>query len=162
MKGKKSLFLFLALLFPVAIFIFLKIFGRNEFAVPLLHEEEVNAPPECNFEYRVPYRIADSLRTRFGMNDGNHLFVVYLEESQQPAVNRVSEEFRGNPVAMIDAGRDTSLTPETFRSCVLLMAKDENLALVDSEGRIRGYYDGDDRDEVDRLIVEAKIILNKY
>jgi hypothetical protein len=37
-----------------------------------------------------------------------------------------------------------------------------SVALVDHKNRIRGYYDGKDRDEVDRLIVEMKIILKQY
>ncbi len=31
--------------------------------------------------------------------------------------------------------------------------------LVDTEGRIRGYYDGTSREEVDKMMVEAKILL---
>jgi len=43
-----------------------------------------------------------------------------------------------------------------------LMDAGSSIALVDHLGRIRGYYRGDDRDEVDRLIVEMKIILKQY
>jgi protein SCO1 len=38
----------------------------------------------------------------------------------------------------------------------------EKLILVDKEGIIRGYYDGTDPEEVDRLIVEAKILIYEY
>ncbi|NJL11584.1 MAG: SCO family protein [Microscillaceae bacterium] len=34
--------------------------------------------------------------------------------------------------------------------------------LVDKEGRIRGYYNGTEREEVDRLILEIKILLHEY
>jgi len=34
--------------------------------------------------------------------------------------------------------------------------------LVDKEGRIRGYYNGIDREEVDKLIVEIEILLAEY
>jgi protein SCO1 len=38
----------------------------------------------------------------------------------------------------------------------------EKMVLVDKEGVIRGYYDGTDRKEVDRLLVEIKVLLNNY
>ncbi|PRY86211.1 SCO family protein [Mongoliibacter ruber] len=36
----------------------------------------------------------------------------------------------------------------------------DKFVLVDDEGRIRGYYSGTNRDEVDRLILETKILLH--
>ncbi|GAB3653900.1 SCO family protein [Echinicola sediminis] len=36
----------------------------------------------------------------------------------------------------------------------------DKLALIDSEGRIRGYYSGTNREDVDRLILETKILLH--
>jgi protein SCO1/2 len=36
------------------------------------------------------------------------------------------------------------------------------LVLVDKERRIRGYYNGTDEKEVDRLILETKILLHEY
>jgi len=38
----------------------------------------------------------------------------------------------------------------------------ERLVLVDKEGVIRGFYDGTDRKEVDRLIVEIKVLQKIY
>lgn len=37
----------------------------------------------------------------------------------------------------------------------------EKLILIDQEKRIRGYYDGTDREDVDRLILEARILLEQ-
>jgi hypothetical protein len=42
------------------------------------------------------------------------------------------------------------------------MPPDSAVTIVDNQNRIRGYYDATDRDEVDRLIVEIKIILKQY
>jgi len=39
---------------------------------------------------------------------------------------------------------------------------DNHFVLVDKEGRIRGYYDGTDKKEVDRLIMEIGILLHEY
>lgn len=38
----------------------------------------------------------------------------------------------------------------------------EKIILVDGQKRIRGYYDGTDRGEIDRLITEINILLGKY
>ena len=37
----------------------------------------------------------------------------------------------------------------------------DKCVLVDNEGHIRGYYNGTDRKEIDRLILEAKILLHE-
>ncbi|SDM72395.1 SCO family protein [Siphonobacter aquaeclarae] len=52
---------------------------------------------------------------------------------------------------------DSEKTPasETF-------THDSKLVLVDKEGVIRGYYDGEDREEVDRLILEIRILEDIY
>jgi protein SCO1/2 len=39
---------------------------------------------------------------------------------------------------------------------------DNHLVLVDKERRIRGYYDGTDKKEVDRLILEIGVLLHEY
>ncbi|MFN8353298.1 MAG: SCO family protein [Spirosomataceae bacterium] len=38
----------------------------------------------------------------------------------------------------------------------------EKLILIDKEGHIRGFYDGTDKKDVDRLILEIKILLEMY
>jgi len=37
----------------------------------------------------------------------------------------------------------------------------QNFALIDKKGRIRGFYDGTLKEEVDRLIVDARFLLNE-
>lgn len=164
MTGRKIFFLSLALILPVAIFIFLKLFGRNEFNVPVLYEEEqVRIPANCPFEYPAPYRVADSVITSMAGNRRDSLYVFYLDSSLNTAMRRVSVEFEGasvRPVSLSDLSAKTD--PRILRECVLLMRSDTSVALVDHLNRIRGYYDGSDRDEVDRLIVEIKIILKEY
>jgi protein SCO1/2 len=38
----------------------------------------------------------------------------------------------------------------------------EKFILVDKSKRIRGYYEGTSREEVDRLIQEAQVLLHEY
>lgn len=38
----------------------------------------------------------------------------------------------------------------------------EKLVLIDKEKRIRGFYDGTDKEDVDRLIIEIQVLLHTY
>jgi protein SCO1/2 len=52
----------------------------------------------------------------------------------------------------INAGEEkNTVTPEFLHATKFM--------LIDEQGRVRGYYDGVDREEVDRLVVEIKILL---
>ncbi len=42
------------------------------------------------------------------------------------------------------------------------MIHTENFVLVDKEKRIRGYYDGTNIEEMDRLLDDIKILLDSY
>ena len=42
------------------------------------------------------------------------------------------------------------------------MIHTENFILVDKEKRIRGFYDGTDREEIDRLLGDIKILEASY
>lgn len=160
---KKLIFLFLALLFPITIFIFLKEFGDNEFSVPVYHEEGAVVPPtDCNFSYEAPYRVADTVMADLGMNAADSLCVVYFGDALETAMNRVTTEFRGKPVRSVAVSRVPGMDEGFLKRCVFLMEEKTSIVLVDQHLRIRGYYNGSDRDEVDRLIVEMKIILKQY
>jgi len=49
---------------------------------------------------------------------------------------------------------EEEVTPDYFHS--------SRLMLVDKEGRIRGYYNGVSRDDVDKLILEIKVLIQEY
>jgi len=164
MKIRKLIFLTLALLLPVAVFVFLKIFGRNEFNVPPLHQEgEIEVPSNCNFAYTSPYSIPDSIINNLKLRTQDSLYVIYFDPSLNTAMKRVGAESRWWSVKILSASsfsRGSDL--RVIRECVFLMKPPASVTLVDHRNRIRGYYDGADRDEVDRLIVEMKIILKQY
>lgn len=163
MKGKKILLLSLALILPVFIFIFLKIFGRNEFQVPVMHQESTIAPSaDCDFQYATPYRVPDSVFTTAGLTGKDSLYVFYFDPVLNTAMKRVSVEFAGAPVKVVSPDAFPRKDHRFLRECLLLMTQGTSVALADHKHRIRGYYNGTDLEEVDRLIVEIKIILKKY
>ena len=139
-------------------------FGKNEFRVEVFYDAgSITAPAGCDFQYTTPYEVADSVISRFVENKNDSLYVFYFGRSLATAMNRISVEFKSDPVQII-AGDESATEAQAgfFRRCALLMKSDTSVALVDYKNRIRGYYDGRDRDDVDRLIVEMKVILRKY
>lgn len=163
MKAKKLVILFFALLFPGLIFLFLKLFGDNEFDVPVLHQQgRIDSQPGCDFAYTTPYRIADSVMNRLRTNGTDSLYVLYFDSGNPTASERIERAFSGQPVRLIPAGEGVAVDTAFLKNCVLLMDDGVSITLVDHLNRIRGYYDGSDRDEVDRLMAEIKIILKQY
>jgi hypothetical protein len=161
MNRKKLLYLFLALLLPVVVFLFLKSFGRNEFNVPVMHQDSIPAlSSDCGYRYEVPYRIPDSVMSRIRGNSNDSLYVLYFDSSANAAIARVRTEFGADPIKVVD--ENLSEDGAVLRKCILLMDDNVSVALVDHRNRIRGYYDPHDREDMDRLIVEVKIILKKY
>ena len=164
MKGKKIIFLILALLLPATIFVFLKLFGRNEFQVPVLHENSIpRRADNCDFTYKTPYRVADSVISALDGEKDDSVYVFNFDSRLDDAMNRISVEFGDDPVSVVNtADLPPKFDARVLRECVLLMDRDTAVAILDNRNRIRGYYDASDRDEVDRMIVEIKILLKQY
>jgi hypothetical protein len=162
MKVKKTILLFLALLFPACIFLFLKQFGKNEFAVPPLFEAEYpERVGECGITITLPYRIADSVKSSLAL-PADKLTVVHFGETNtesETQLKRVMNEY-GQDVKM----QRLAETAENaqLKRCVFFLNDRDNLVLVDGTGLIRGHYVSADREEIDRLLTEIAIILKRY
>src|SRR5688572_12231810 len=129
--SKKVIFLILALLLPATIFVFLKLFGKNEFEVPVLHEKSVpDVNDKCNFSYNIPYRIADSVVSSLAPNRNDSVYVVNFDRKFDEPLSRISVEFSDDPVAVFTS----SDMPQRFdarvlRECVFLMQGDTSVAV---------------------------------
>ncbi len=55
----------------------------------------------------------------------------------------------------VDAGLKEGKPDETF-------IHSEKLVLVDKDGIVRGFYDGTDKEDVDRLVLEIRVLLDIY
>lgn len=55
----------------------------------------------------------------------------------------------------VDAGVKAGKPDETF-------IHSEKLVLVDKDGIVRGFYDGTDKEDVDRLVLEIRVLLDIY
>jgi hypothetical protein len=164
--AKKITYLFLALLVPGLIFVFLKFAGSNRFDIPVYPQEGLPLHSACTGEVRGRYQVPDSVWQALSVAVTSTAIVVHFpaEGLNGTAVaNAVKEEIGGDVsfVAMAEITSD-SVTLARWKSCVFLLEGPRQAALIDGERRIRGFYDLRNRDEVDRLRVELKILLEKY
>jgi hypothetical protein len=157
MKIKKSILLSLALLLPVSIFVFLKIFGQNQFDVPVPFANGVaEKPAGCSFDYGVPYYLPDSIFKVISPMKAA-AYVVNFSPEQKVVSDRVSEEFGSADVKIVSP----TFSDQT-KKCVLLLKKPYDVILIDQQKQIRGFYVANSREEIDRLLIEISIILKKY
>jgi hypothetical protein len=159
-KYKKLILLFLALLLPVCIFLFLKIFGKNQFNVPPMFTDVLpeNAS-ECDIAVTLPYKIPALVRDSLSLSRDKMTIIHFgvLDSNEHNYLNSVKEAHRDKVgfIMLPDAAVE-------LKRCVFFLADQNDLVLVDSEGTIRGQYVSSDRDEIDRLKMELSILFNEY
>ncbi|MEP2671367.1 MAG: hypothetical protein ABJH04_20355 [Cyclobacteriaceae bacterium] len=171
---RKGLLLFLALLQPVIIFLFLHFFGKNEFEVPVLYQTEDDLPGNCEMEYSLPYTVksekvdvADGAVILFSAGLTNEMFDNALFQ-----LSRLQDEFgedspqiivlkkNGNELPAVDG--EIIVDEYDFEQQCVFLANANRIVLVDTEGHIRGLYPNASLKEIDRLILELKIIFKQY
>ena len=159
---RKTILLSLALVFPVIVFIFLKMFGRNHFDIPIYHEKELSHAAGCNYQYAIPYTIADSLYLSFGWKT-HHTMLVSFSPMADESRLRLNEKFKPTVLQIVNIEEDRYKNLETnLKQCIFLVPDEFNTVLVDDKKRIRGYFQLNNREETDRLIVELAILLQEY
>ncbi len=164
--GKKIIFLFLALLLPAFIFVFLKIFGKNQFAVePLFQTEAPSLHSRCD-PAKTPYSIPLDKLDRF-IKAGDSLSIVFFRADssarsvQGKIYGQLAEHYKNDPITPTIAWVSDNDFDVVFH-CIFAMNKPKDIALIDNHGLIRGQYESSDRDEIDRLKTEITIILKRY
>jgi len=161
--NKKPVFLFLALLLPILVFLFLKFFGKNEFAVrPLFQDAAPEPQPGCQ-HVKVPYHIPDSVLRSLTFEQDSLLVLWFAEQMEydNKQLRRVSNELRNDRIRNeVVASNDQKM--QAWKACIFLLKKPYDVVLIDRKGRIRGQFVSDNREEIDRLITEVDIILKKY
>ena len=207
-KTRKFIVLLFTLLIPVAIFIFLRLFGRNEFDVAVYYTQGVDTVAvDCSFEsvpHKVPYfaamqpdggQITDEVLQQglsvVAMLDmpldkdfARNLFYQYdkiqnvLPKSGRyniltvmpPGLTGEDSAIVVTQTHRLETGRrllyqDEEAYGALARCGLLLNTKagpyQGRMVLVDSLKQIRGYYPVMDADEVDRLVLEMKILFEK-
>lgn len=158
----KRIILFLAFILPVAIFIFLRYFGKNEFEIPVYFEaDKVDIPEGCNKNMELPYSVSELQLNMFGWNGNDIIVVADTSIEVKNSINRVTEEFQEDNLDVLFLNLNDSSSIK-FCSCDLLLKNPWTTVLIDKQRRIRGYYSLGSREELDRLSVELKILLKRY
>jgi hypothetical protein len=179
---KKAIILFAAMLLPVCIFMFLKFFGKNEFAVePLFQQSDSTSVIKCDKQLVYPYTInTEKIDTLTQSSQALlHAFAFNLQlEIAEDFADRLRSKFSSNELSFQVFTQADTLTQkalknftlrtlpvtevEQTRDCVFLLSNKNNVVLVDNKGNIRGQYQLGNLDEEDRFLVEATIILKKF
>jgi hypothetical protein len=150
---KKSLFLFLALVLPVSIFLFLKFFGKNKFDLPVLMKDATEWPKDCPQPVSFPFHASSALL------NASKSIILFLDTPSLEAQKRLPLEVDSALVDIRSNDLNSALNgfPDCFRA-----GQDFHAILFDTTGQIRGLYKKLNREEVDRIIMETKILTGKY
>jgi hypothetical protein len=178
-RRQKVVILCVAFLLPISIFLFLKIFGRNQFDVTPLYPEGItvtdkDCPVQAPGQYYIPQHILNGLD--WSLKDSLTIyFFSDAPDEDDAALNRLSENIESGEVKLISVNSRMGQGPDQIQRiqipddsllrwnrCFLLVRKPDDLLMVDNKRRIRGYYQLNSREELDSLIMETKIILQKY
>lgn len=153
----------MALLLPALVFVFLKYAGSNRFDIPIYYEDGVPEGNPCGYVADEPYLLPTAMSTALLANK-KACVLIFPEQGVAP---RVIEAMLVNEIGqgftVVDAsGVSADSVQRELHDCIFLMTVPSQTVLFDSKRQIRGYYDVKNRDEMDRLRVELKILLEKY
>jgi hypothetical protein len=154
----KKIILFVALPLPVLVFIFLKLFGRNEFEIPVYYEEGVKREIAGCRPYPAPYVLPDSALNAWGWTGAKATLIVLNEKGIENNLARIGQLFEPGDYETLKVKN----APYEVKTCMLLAGDTSRVLLVDDQKRIRGYYTPTYDKERDRLSVEIRILLKQY
>lgn len=180
-KLPKILALVAILVIPLLIAVFLKIFGNNEFDIPVYYETGTgHSFKECTDSGNEHFFATELIQDK--TQPDNVSLLIFFEEDENFSdnqlaniISRIQDTFGDESVEKIlyskqnddnqndDLDKIISLTENEFINkmhCHAVTDTVNQFILVDKTARIRGYY-GVELDEVDRMIVEAKILLDE-
>ena len=158
--NKKITYLLLALALPGLIFIFLKIFGKNHFDIPIYYKDGIpNMQKECSAIYSGQYNLSDTSLIALKYKSGKACLFVETSEMNKKEISQLrhlysEDQLQIIPLAGIEPGRLNRI-----RNCVLFLHEPWKAVLTDNRKRIRGYYAFTNLEETDRLKVELEILI---
>lgn len=149
------------LLVPVLVFLFLKQFGSNEFNLPIYYNEG-HPLPECSRSDSSHKVSAEFIFT-------NDLHLPLLAGFEDVNAN----EFLFDLTNVLDKYPEVKIfsadaSDLQTMNCQLVLGEDQlieqpianKFVLIDDQRRIRGYFQLDELDDIDRLDMELDILLN--
>lgn len=172
----KVFVLIVALLLPALVYLFLKGFGKNEFAIPIYYQEGISIEG-CNKTSQSQHYV------KFESYDLEGACLFYFpqwvnDEEFYRQCSRIHDKYPGvRFTAIADSSYTQTQTGNILRAknddqlyqlanCALILGQDHSiskplynqLVLVDKKKRIRGYYNGNELSDMDRLDIEIDIL----
>lgn len=158
----KFILLIAILAIPIVIFLFLKSFGDNQFDIPYYHTKGVITPfKDCDYPQ-------DTFRVTMNDKDNKRANVTLFFDEKESFTSNDLVNIRARLKSLFSEdfsftahGFNSALDSTSFRKlmhCGFVTDTVNQFILHDKRGFIRGYYNTD-LEEVDRLIVETKILL---
>lgn len=149
------------LLLPVLVFLFLKQFGSNEFTLPVYYASG-NPLEECR-DTDAPHKVSNEFFFTYNLNRPLIAGVQVRENNEyQYDLLNVLEKY--------PSVQTFAISPNDLQTinCELIIGEDHYInepiinkyVLIDSDGQIRGYFQLDDLDEIQKLDMELDILLN--
>lgn len=158
--NKKIAYLLVALALPGLIFIFLKIFGKNHFDIPIYYENGISdLAKECSGTYRGQYTLPDSVFIAFGYKSNVTCLFIDASEMNNKDAAQLRRAFNDSQLQIISLESIEPYHLNQIRNCILFLKEPWKAVLVDKQKRIRGYYAFTNLEETDRLKVEIEILL---
>ncbi len=158
--NKKISYLLLALALPVLVFIFLKLFGKNHFDIPVYYKDGISdLPKECPGNYHGQYALPDSILLALGFKRETVVLLVDSSEMNNKEVAELKQSFGDLQLQIISLKGIEANRLNRIKNCALLLKEPWKAILVDKQKRIRGYYAFTNLEETDRLKVEVEILL---
>lgn len=184
----KPVLLFSVLVVPALVFVFLKQFGENQYDIPVFHRYGMNDSGKCD---RLDLHGSEAFAVGLGNIVVFSFLTNEPTENSDVKLNnlsRIVNYFNSQEIVVlsVSSGEDSVLSPtlltgsrsgnwkyvkavsglDYILECGLALPNDDasldKFVLMDKENRIRGYYDAYDTEDVDRLMVELRILLDNY
>lgn len=171
---RKILFLIAALVIPSLVYIFLRGFGDNKFEIPVFYQEGISIDG-CNTTKSIHlvqfenYSLQGAQLFYFPqwVNDDEFYRQCNRIRTKQPKVvfTAIADSTNYTVVGNILMVSDEAHLYE-IANCSLVLGQEvaiskpvyNQLVLVDAQKRIRGYFNGNELEDMDRLDVELDIL----
>jgi protein SCO1/2 len=167
-KYIKAGMLTLVLVLPALVILLLHGFAENHFQIPYL-------VPLTDSSGKISMNGKDTLFYRVPSTDRGQIKIVsfFAKSDSKQLIQQYSrvEKLASDDVLLVNIDGNEGEKEATQKYRVSLLKKEKSLetipyneqfVLLDKKGYIRGFYDGTNPEEVDRLSAEVKILLDIY
>jgi hypothetical protein len=129
--NKKITYLFLALALPALIFIFLKIFGKNHFEIPIYYKEGISdSLKECTGGYQGQYALQDSVFRYFNYKKGVACLFLDSSEVNHKEVTQLRQSYGEDQLQIISLVGAEPKRIHRIKNCVLFLKEPDRKSVV--------------------------------